>query len=281
MSANTVENYARDLKKWSEFLGDIVPEEAGRDNLFDFIVYLHENGMSNRSISRILSAVKGFYRHLQRLEIVKDNPADFIDSPQYLQKLPEVLSIDEIEAMINADDKRPQAKRDSCIIEFLYSCGLRVSELCSLKIGDISRETGVIRVFGKGSKERLVPIGEQAMRRLRDYLPLRKEWISDKKENAIFVSRRGKALSRVSVWSIIKERAQKAGINKNISPHSLRHSFATHLLNNGASIRSVQEMLGHADISTTEIYTHVSDKLLIDTHSRYHPLGQKNQDKQS
>jgi len=282
MSKNTVESYGRDLIYWQNFLSDRKLEEVSRDDLFDFVVSLHEEGLSNRTVARMLSAIKGFYRYLQRLELIEDNPADFVDSPQYLHKLPDVLSLEEVEALLNSADENAQDKRDSCIIEFLYSCGLRVSELCALKLGDLSREARVIRVFGKGAKERLVPVGEQALRRLREYLPVRAECLSGKTDNnAVFLSRLGRPLSRVSIWSIVKKRAQKAGIQKKISPHSLRHSFATHLLNNGASIRSVQEMLGHADISTTEIYTHVSAKLLIDTHNRYHPFGQTKRDKQS
>ncbi len=276
LSKNSVLAYISDIEEFFLFLGkEIKIENISRETLIDFIIGLNENQISNRSIARKISSLKCFFTFLLKLEILEENPVDLIDSPQYLKKLPNYMSVEEVEAMVCQDDTSPAGVRDSCIIELLYSCGLRVSELCGVKIGDISFENSLIRVFGKGSKERLVPVGKAALKRVRNYLSYRRE-ISDRKIPAdyLLISRLGKKLSRISVWSIIKKRALIAGIEKDVTPHTLRHSFATHLITKGADLRAVQEMLGHADISTTQIYTHVSSELLKDTHKKYHPLEQ-------
>lgn len=274
-SVNTVKAYREDLGEYQTFLGELVVENSDKENLLDFVIYLHQRELSNRSIARKLSAIKSFFIYLLRLEVIEINPADFVDSPQFLQKLPDFLSIDEVERIINIDNGDKNQVRDSCIIELLYSTGLRVSELCTITVGSILFGQKLIRVFGKGAKERIVPIGDIALQKIRQYLPIRKERLSCKKStDVLFISRLGKSISRVSIWSIVKKRVLAASIDKNVSPHTLRHSFATHLISGGADLRAVQAMLGHSDISTTQIYTHVSSKLLQDTHSRYHPLEQ-------
>lgn len=274
-SVNTVKAYREDLGEYQTFLGELVVENSDKENLLDFVIYLHQRELSNRSIARKLSAIKSFFIYLLRLEVIEINPADFVDSPQFLQKLPDFLSIDEVERIINIDNGDKNQIRDSCIIELLYSTGLRVSELCTITVGSILFGQKLIRVFGKGAKERIVPIGDIALQKIRQYLPIRKERLSGKKSSdVLFISRLGKSISRVSIWSIVKKRVLAASVDKNVSPHTLRHSFATHLISGGADLRAVQAMLGHSDISTTQIYTHVSSQLLQDTHSKYHPLEQ-------
>ncbi len=274
LSKNSILAYKADITEFFLFLGrDVNPEKISRDDLLEFIINLNENQISNRSISRKISSLKSFFIYLLKLEKITENPVELIDSPQYLKKLPNYLSLEEVETMINLEGNSPSGIRDSCIIELMYSSGLRVSELCGVKIGDISFENRVIRVFGKGSKERIIPIGTAALERVKKYLIYRKEFTGRAfSSDYLILSRLGKKISRVSVWSIIKKRARSAGIIKDITPHTLRHSFATHLINGGADLRAVQEMLGHSDISTTQIYTHVSSELLKETHRKFHPL---------
>ncbi len=276
LSTLSIEAYISDLEHFFNFIHPKSAQELTREDIFDYIVSLHEAGQNPRSIARHLSALKGFFQYLQRTGELEDNPADLIDSPRYDKALPHYLSIKQVEAMLKCETEEYQDLRDSCIIECLYSLGLRVSELCHLKLGDFVLESGVVRVIGKGNKERVVPLGKTALQRLRAYLPLRREVLNGHPPvNEIFLSRRGEPLSRVSIWSIVKKRARQAHISLEISPHTLRHSFATHLVSAGADLRAVQEMLGHSDISTTQIYTHVANSLLRDTHSRFHPLEKK------
>ncbi len=278
LAKNTISAYMQDIEEFLFSLDEnFSVEEVDKDDILEFIISLNERGISNRSIARKISSLKAFFIYLLKTERIEESPIEKIDSPQYLKKLPHYLNLDEVEAMIRQGEGRPRDIRDSCIIELLYSCGLRVSELCGLKTGDISFENRVIRVMGKGSKERLVPIGGNAIQAVKKYFTYRRE-LSPRKAlpDFLFISRLGKKLTRVSVWSLIKKRALNAGIEKDITPHTLRHSFATHLLNNGADLRSVQEMLGHSDISTTQIYTHVSSDIIRETHRKYHPLEKGN-----
>ena len=255
------------------------PGETGKEKIIDYIISLNEKGISNRSIARKISSLKSFFIFLLKSEKIDLNPLENIESPQYLKKLPHYLSIEEVEDMIAPGSTDagagtgPRSARDSCIVELLYSSGIRVSELCSLRIPDISLEKCIIRVMGKGGKERLIPIGKAAAVSIGRYLLYRQD-LSHRTAlpEELFISRLGKKLTRISVWSIIKQRAEKAGIIREITPHTLRHSFATHMLTNGADLRSVQELLGHSDITTTQIYAHVSTDLLKNTHKKYHPL---------
>jgi integrase/recombinase XerD len=274
LSKNSIMAYVNDMKEFAEFLGtERKVERAGKEDVLDFIIGLNEKQVSNRSIARKLSSLKSYYLFLLKLEKIEESPMELIDSPQYLKKLPNYLSIKEVESMLRVEKESPREVRDSCIVEMLYSCGLRVSELCDIKPGEISFENRVIRVFGKGKKERVVPIGERALAAVKKYLSYRLELSNRKKpSDFLFISRLGKRLSRVSVWSIVKRLAKREGIEKEITPHTLRHSFATHLISDGADLRAVQEMLGHSDITTTQIYTHVSSELLKSTHKKYHPM---------
>lgn len=274
LSKNSVLAYVSDMEEFEAFLGEkSTAGKASKEDVLEFIIHLNEKGVSNRSIARKLSTLKGYYIFLLKLDKIKENPVELVDSPQYLKKLPDFLSVEEVESMLRVENETPRDVRDSCIIEMLYSCGVRVSELCDIKTGEISFENKVIRVFGKGKKERMVPIGDRALAAVKKYLSYRRELASGRKASEfLFISRLGKRLSRVTVWSIVKRLAKREGIEKEITPHTLRHSFATHLISNGADLRAVQEMLGHSDISTTQIYTHVSSKLLKDTHKKYHPM---------
>ncbi|MBQ7181739.1 MAG: site-specific tyrosine recombinase XerD [Bacteroidaceae bacterium] len=275
-SANTLDAYCKDLEKLLRYYAaqEIDFRNVTLEQLDQFAGSLLEEGIQPRSLARVLSGVRSFYRFLVLEGEIKNDPTELLESPRIGRHLPEVLSVEEIDAIINAIDmSRPEGVRDRAIIEMLYSCGLRVSELCQLKISELFLEEGYIRVRGKGDKDRLVPIGQKAVGRLR-------EWFVDRlhikvkpdQEDYVFVSfTRGQHLSRISVFVKIKEYAQKAGITKNISPHTFRHSFATHLLQGGANLRAIQSMLGHEDISTTEIYMHVDTTHLRREILEHHP----------
>lgn len=277
VAKNTVIAYIRDLKDYFRFLSNKSdPLAVNRDLLFDYVIDMNQRSFSNRTISRRLSAIKSYYGYQLKLGLIQSNPVDFIDSPQFLNKLPDYLTLKEVEKLINFESHDFLDIRDTCLIEVLYSCGLRVSELCEMKLRDIYFEEGLVRIYGKGGKERIVPIGKRALERIKQYLPTRQLFIwNQPNTDILFVSRSGRKLTRATVWRIIKQRAKLVGITKPISPHTLRHSFATHLISGGADLRAVQELLGHSNISTTQIYTHVSSQILQDTHRKFHPLENK------
>ena len=280
-STNTLDAYAKDLQKLLNYYSDegIDFRIVTLEQLDQFAGSLRDQGITARSVARILSGVRSFYRFLVTEGELKSDPTELLESPKIGKHLPQVLTLAEIDAIIAAIDlTATEGIRDRAIIEVLYGCGLRVSELCQLKMSDLYLEEGYIRVKGKGSKERLVPIGGQATERLR-------EWFVDRmkikakpgQEDYVFISfTRGCHLSRISVFHNIKVYAHAAGITKTISPHTFRHSFATHLLEGGANLLAVQQMLGHASVSTTEIYTHISDDLLRETLTEYHPRLKQN-----
>jgi integrase/recombinase XerD len=234
-----------------------------------------QKGLSANSIGRGLSAIKMFHRFLLRERLAKDDPTNLVDTPKLWKRVPEVLSSREVEAILQATNgKHWQAIRDKAILELFYATGLRVSELASLKLEDVNFDVGYVRCLGKGRKERIVPVGRKAKEALHHYCDTtRKKLLKNQIAGALFVSRLGKKISRQSLWKLIKFYARKANIKKPIKPHTLRHSFATHLLEHGADLRSVQEMLGHADISTTQIYTHVDRERLKSIHKEFHPRG--------
>ena len=280
LSANTVDAYCSDVNKLINFLenspdnmGVTSVEEATTLVLSTFIASLHSKNLSKRSQSRLISSVKTFYRFLETEGRVKESPAESIDSPKISPYLPVVLSVSEIEDIINGVNLSvPQGHRNKAIIEILYSCGLRVSELVNLKLSDIYTEEGFIRVNGKGNKQRLVPIGAPALEARSFYKDQRRLLnIPKRNEDIVFLNRRGGKLSREMVFMIVKQEAEKAGINKEISPHTFRHSFASHLVENGADLRVVQQMLGHESILTTEIYTHVNSQRWRDGILKCHP----------
>lgn len=278
---NTLDAYTKDLQKLLNFYSDegIDYRQVTLEELDRFAATLRDLGVAPRSTARILSGVRSFYRFLTIEKEIETDPTELLESPQIGKHLPEVLSLAEIDAIEQAIDlSRPEGIRDKAIIEMLYSCGLRVSELCNLKISDLYLEEGYLRVHGKGRKERLVPIGQKAIRDLRAWFVIRQDLqVKPNEEDFVFVSsKRGKHMSRISIFVYIKEYASRAGIQKNISPHTFRHSFATHLLEGGANLRAIQTMLGHEDISTTEIYMHVDNSHLRKEILEHHPRNLKN-----
>ena len=275
-SKNTLDAYRRDLQKLLVFYADnhIDYRTVTLEQLDQFAGQLREEGIQARSVARILSGVRSFYRFLTLEKEVEQDPTELLESPQIGKHLPEVLSVEEIDSIINVIDvSKPEGVRDRAIIEVLYGCGLRISELCNLRISQLYLEDKYIRVKGKGSKERLVPIEGVAIDRVREWLVTRMGCkVKPSEEDYVFVSlTRGSRLSRISLFVYIKDYAEKAGIKKNISPHTFRHSFATHLLEGGANLRAIQMMLGHEDISTTEIYMHIDKSKLRTEILEHHP----------
>ena len=278
LSPNSVEAYLRDIQKLTSFLElqgkKAAPETITLHDLQGFIRFVAEMGLEPTSQARLISGIKGFYKYLATENLITADPTTLLEAPKTRRKLPDVLSFDEIEAMIGAIDlSKPEGHRNKAMLEVLYSCGLRVSELVGLRKSWLFLDTGFIRVIGKGDKERLIPIGGEAMHYLNIYEQGQRRTgiIQPGYEDFVFLNRRGKPLSRVMVFLIIKELASVAGITKNISPHTLRHSFATHLVEGGADLRAVQEMLGHESITTTEIYTHLDKQFLKTTLEKFHP----------
>ncbi len=276
LEENSIYAYYSDVKEFFSFLDNSKEiDKIDHNDILEFVINLHEKNNNNRSIARKISGLKNYFVFLLKMEYVDNNPISDFERPNYEKKLPEFLTLQEVEQLVKIENfDKPDEVRDSCIIEFLYSCGLRASELSNLKISDLSFEMNVLNVIGKGDKQRLVPVGNIAMELLNIYLKNSRVRIAKRYNSTdyIFISKLGKKLSRVSIWEIVKKRALKRGITKNIYPHTLRHSFATHLLSNGADIRVVQELLGHSSISTTEIYTHVTSELLKKEHEKFHPL---------
>lgn len=276
-SPNTVDAYLRDVGKLVGFLSaeGIAPAKAVTDDLHRFMAALHDLGIDARSQARILSGVRSFYKFLQLEKIMETDPSELLVAPKIGLHLPAVLTVEEIDSIENAIDlSKKEGQRNLAIIETLYSCGLRVSELCNLKLSDLYLDEGFIKVFGKGSKERLVPISHRAIECLRLYFMDRNTWeIPNEYQDFVFITvRRHTAnIGRIMVFHLIKELAQKAGIKKDISPHTLRHSFATSLLEGGADLRAIQVMLGHESIATTEIYTHIDRQHLRDAILEHHP----------
>lgn len=275
-SKNTLDAYRRDLQKLLVFYVDnhIDYRTVTLEQLDQFAGQLREEGIQARSVARILSGVRSFYRFLTLEKEVDQDPTELLESPQIGKHLPEVLSVEEIDSIINVIDvSKPEGIRDRAIIEVLYGCGLRISELCNLRISQLYLEDKYIRVKGKGSKERLVPIEGVAIDRVREWLVTRMGCkVKPSEEDYVFVSlTRGSRLSRISLFVYIKDYAERAGIKKNISPHTFRHSFATHLLEGGANLRAIQMMLGHEDISTTEIYMHIDKSKLRTEILEHHP----------
>ena len=267
LAKNTLLAYTRDLEKYIEHLagkGIKNPDRVNRDHISAFMFDLKKHGLSTTSICRHLAAVKMFHRFLVRENLAKEDPTTLVDTPKIWKRIPDVLTQKEVEAMIAAAVGRGwQPLRDRAILELFYASGVRVSELADLKVTSINFDVGFVRAVGKGSKERIIPLGKKAREAIQIYLDrARPKLVKTAGVDSLFVSRLGKRISRQSIWAVIKFYARKANIKKTIKPHTLRHTFATHLLEHGADMRSVQEMLGHADISTTQIYTHVDKERL-------------------
>ena len=278
LSANTQEAYSRDLARYLDFLeqqGRNIPASVTSGDIAVFLGRLKDQAIGPRSRARCLSAMRMFHKFLMIENYADSNPASIIEAPRTLHKLPDFLSSHEVDALMAAcAGTSGENIRDLAMLELLYATGLRVSELVHLKLREVNLDSGYLMTLGKGNKERLVPIGESACQRVMEYLEgVRYRFDPDNHNKFLFLSRLGDAMSRQAFWNIIKKRAYQAGISKNISPHTLRHSFATHLLENGADLRSVQVMLGHADLSTTQIYTHVTRERLKRLHQQIHPRG--------
>jgi len=278
LANRTIESYSRDLSRYLDYLrvlgiDDISVTDAAL--ILKYLIHLRHGGLGARSRARHLVTLRGFYRFLLQEKTIQSDPARLIDLPKSGLKLPDVLSIDEVYRILAMPDtEKPRGKRDAAMLELLYAAGLRVSELISLKLTDINLEAGYVRVLGKGSKERVVPMGQHARDKIDVYIRtarplLLKEIISPH----LFVARAGRPISRQGFWKLLKQYAHRSSVDKTITPHSLRHSFASHLLEGGADLRAVQVMLGHVDISTTQIYTHVAREHLKKVHEEYHPRG--------
>jgi integrase/recombinase XerD len=278
LSDNTIESYSRDLTKYLVFVEEKKRKHFMDCSRLDLLLFLsaeQKNGLCSRSLSRMLSSIKTFYSFLVSENILDRHPFQDVQNPRIEQKLPNVLNRDEVVALINAPDTdKPIGLRDRTFLEVLYATGLRVSELISLTTESINLQAGFLIVVGKGSKERVVPFGEEASAWLKKYIvESRPRILSGCLNSYMFVNRSGGRISRQGLWKIIKKYCLKAGITKQISPHTLRHSFATHILEGGADLRSIQMMLGHSDISTTQIYTHIANEALKKMHEKYHPRG--------
>jgi integrase/recombinase XerD len=279
LSDNTISSYRNDLKSFNDFLHDLNindPFEITTDHLNGFFKLLKELGLVGSSAARYFSSLKGFFLFLIRNKYIVKNPIEKISAPKTSKKLPGVLDVSEVEKILSLPDvSNKLGLRDKAILELFYACGTRVSELINLKVNDLFLYDEVIRVLGKGSKERLIPIGSSAIKWINEYLTKSRPLLMKKmkSENYLFLNSRSTKLSRMGVWKIIERYVKEAEIKKDVHPHTFRHSFATHLLEGGADLRAVQEMLGHADISTTQIYTHIDRDYIKQVHKQYHPRG--------
>ncbi|MDR3176046.1 MAG: site-specific tyrosine recombinase XerD [Desulfovibrio sp.] len=284
LSENTLSAYSADLGDFLSFLRDRLPgcaddellRAVDEQILFLYVVFVRKRGLGGRSLARRLSALRGFFAFAREEGVLDKDPARFLENPKFVRSLPEVLTRAEMEAILAAPRLSDKLGfRDRTMLELLYASGLRVSELCSLRALDFDLQRGILRVFGKGAKERLVPVHAEAAAFLADYMHIWRPLFKPVAQE-LFLNRSGKGLTRVAVWKLVQRYALKAGVIVPISPHTFRHSFATHLLEGGADLRSVQMLLGHADVSATEIYTHVQRELVTRTHGRYHPRNLKN-----
>lgn len=281
LSDNTVEAYLRDLRQMAAYMESEFsisdPEQVREQHIESFLAYLYDKGVEKTTQARVLSGIKSFFTYLLINDRIDSLPTEFIDTPKIGRKLPDVLSVAEVDAMLaKINLSQPLGHRNRAIMEMLYGCGLRVTELVTLRIGDLFFKEGYVRVVGKGDKQRLVPVGDEAVRFVTLYLEQRPTMRVDPRHaETLFLNNKGRGLTRVMIYHIIREAARAAGITKHISPHTLRHSFATHLLEGGASIRQVQQMLGHESIVTTEIYTHLDGESLGKSVDLHHPLSDR------
>ncbi len=276
LSPRTLDAYGRDVGRLVDFLrarGVQRPGEATAGELREFVYYLKDQGLQPTSIRRSISAARTYFAFLLAEGIVVSDPSDRLELPRTWRRLPDVISREEAQRLLDAPDVADRLYwRDKALLEFAYATGVRVSELIGIQVRDLALDEGFATVFGKGSKERVVPVGRSAVRALRVYLrELRPALVRERAEGTVFLSGQGRPLSRMGVWKILRKHVQRAGITKRVKPHTIRHSFATHLLEGGADLAAVQEMLGHADIATTQIYTHVDREYLREVHRKYHP----------
>jgi integrase/recombinase XerD len=277
LSENSLMAYERDFNKLQSFIkanhNELTPTEVKQNHLEEFLAVLYDEGLNARSQARVLSSIKGFYKYLMLEDVLNEDPSELIQGPKLDRKLPHVLTVDEIDMLIGAVDmSKPEGSRNRAILETLYSCGIRVTEAINLRISDLYFKDEFIRVIGKGDKERLVPINQKAISYIQTYITDRTRLkVNDKFENILFLNRRGNQLTRVMIFTIIKDLSAKIGLKKKISPHTFRHSFASHLFERGADLRVIQELLGHETIMTTEIYTHLEKNHLREVLLKHHP----------
>jgi integrase/recombinase XerD len=275
VSDNTLQAYRRDIQKLALFAGKrkLGTDSAGRSDIVDFLGTLYRQGLDSRSVARHLVTIRHFFRFALTEGLITADPAENIESPKFRQSLPDFLSVEEVDRLLRQPDTSTTAGlRDKAMIELMYSTGLRVSELCNLRVGDVQMDPGCLRCIGKGNKERLVPIGRGALKVLEEYLrKARPKLAADRVSPNVFLNQKAHRISRMAFWKILSDYGRKAGLRKSLTPHMLRHSFATHLLDRGADLRSVQIMLGHSDISTTQIYTHVVEERLKQVYKAHHP----------
>ena len=281
LSPHSIDAYVRDIKKVQDFIGlkklELSPIQIQYQNLEDFAVYLYELGVQAKSQARIISGVRAFYKFLLIEDLIQHDPSELLEGPRLGKYLPDTLSYEEIDLIIQSiDHSTDHGQRNRAILETLYSCGLRVSELTGLRLSHYFPEEGFVRVIGKNNKERIIPIGKSAIKYISYYLPIRNKVIPKPgEEDYMFLNRRGSHLSRVMIFNIVKDALKAAAIEKIVSPHTFRHSFASHMVDAGADLRSIQDMLGHESITTTEIYTHVNTQYLRDAILTYHPSNRK------
>jgi|TARA_B110000914_G_scaffold164045_1_gene144558 integrase/recombinase XerD len=276
LSTNTLSAYRQDLTSFNKWLGDTKIKSVSKADLLDYLSFRFNEGYNSRSTARALSSLRAFYNYLTNEYNLQENPTAKIDSPKLGHSLPKVLSEEDVELLIKTPDtSSPIGLRDRAMLELLYACGLRVSELINLDLLSLNTRQGIVRVMGKGEKERLVPLGEEALSWLNKYLEEGRDLLckKDNRDSALFLSKRGKSMTRQTFWYRIKEYAIQSGVDKAISPHTLRHAFATHLLNHGADLRTVQLLLGHTSLSTTQIYTEVARHRMKEIHTEHHPRG--------
>ncbi|MFA8434595.1 MAG: site-specific tyrosine recombinase XerD [Marinifilaceae bacterium] len=278
LSKNSVDAYINDITKLTTFLREkkmeLSPEQVELQTLKDFVAWINDAGTSPRTQARVISGIKAFFKYLLLEEIIEKNPTALLEAPKIGRKLPDTLTVEEIDILVKAVDmNKAEGQRNRAILETLYSCGLRVSELIDLRVSNLHFRMGFIKIHGKGNKERLIPIGKRAKKEIKLYLKNYRGKLNIDKdsEDILFLNRRGRKLSRVMIFTIIKNLSKKVGLKKNISPHTFRHSFASHLVEGGADLRAVQEMLGHESILTTEIYTHLDREYLKETIKNFHP----------
>lgn len=274
LSENTIAAYRRDLEQFARGIQQQTPATVTRANIVDHLMKLRDDSMAPSSVGRKLVAVKVFFRFLLSQNVIRADPSRVIESPRLMKGLPDVLDVEEVGRLLHAADGRDKKKslRDRALLELLYASGLRVSEASGLKLAELNQEAGFLRCIGKGGKERVVPVGRQALQWIQKYLAQARPAFHPQPESRqIFLNRFGRSLSRQSIWGILKFYARQAGLRKRITPHTLRHSFATHLLEAGADLRVVQELLGHSSIATTQIYTHVDRARLKAIHAKFHP----------
>lgn len=279
LSENTISSYQSDLTSFLNFISHSGIDDLSlikATHIASFFKLLKDAGLNETSAARYFSSLKGFFKYLYKNEYIKSNPVERISPPKISRKLPEVLNVREINAILEQPDvKDTIGLRDKAILELFYACGTRISELINIKVNDLFLSEEVIRVFGKGSKERLIPVGSSAIKWIIEYLKRSRPLLAKntKSENYLFLNQRGTKFSRMGIWKIVRQYVKQAGIEKNVHPHTFRHSFATHLIEGGADLRAVQEMLGHSDISTTQIYTHIDRDYIKLVHKKFHPRG--------